>query len=573
MNKDTEAFLSLVRAGLWEKDIRLRQYGEIDFEAILEMADARGVVGLVSAGLEHVSDCNPDKKYLMRFIGRVTLMEQLNKSMNYFIGEVINKMREAGIYTLLVKGQGVAQCYERPMWRLSGDVDLLLDHENYRMAKSFLLPFSSGKKREERYSKHLGISIGQWYVELHGTLRTGLSTRVDRMVDAVQSEVFRDGKVRSWRNNGTDVLLPAPDQDVFMVFTHFIKHLYKDGLGLRQVCDWIRLLWTYRSVLDFSLLECWLRKAGLVEEWKAFSVIAVDWLGIPEEAMPLYDVLYRDKASHLLDFILCGYSGKRIKDSIKIAKVFPWKVLRYSPAIFLNLCLMKVKEWVFPENGWRSVLLMIKWIFDRVVSLFGLLCLWPLLLVVAILIKVKMPGGPVIFVQQRVGRGGKLFNCHKFRTMLMEHDGSLVSVAGDSRITPLGAKLRRWKLDELPGLWDVLRGKMSFVGPRPDVPGYADKLKGKDKDVLMLWPGITGPATLKYRNEEEMIADFVAARKKAGDQRDIQEIALEYNDKLIYPDKVRLNCYYYRHYSFVQDIQIIFCTVLGLKMKYAGEEI
>lgn len=221
----------------------------------------------------------------------------------------------------------------------------------------------------------------------------------------------------------------------------------------------------------------------------------------------------------------------------------------------------------------------LKWLFDRVVSFFGLLFLWPLLLIVAVLIKVKMPGGPAFFVQKRVGKGGKLFNCHKFRTMTVRTSASSatgwssVSVAGDSRITPLGAKLRHWKLDELPGLWDVLIGNMSFVGPRPDVPGYADKLTGDDRDVLKLRPGITGPATLKYRLEDEMISEYVAQKQAAGDTRPMQEIAVDYNDQVIYPDKVRLNCYYYRHYSFIKDIQMIFCTVLGKKMEYAGEVI
>lgn len=213
----------------------------------------------------------------------------------------------------------------------------------------------------------------------------------------------------------------------------------------------------------------------------------------------------------------------------------------------------------------------VKWIFDRVVSFIGLLFLWPVLLIVAILVKVKMPGGPAFFVQERVGKGGKLFSCHKFRTMTVKHNGSTVSVAGDSRITPLGAKLRHYKLDELPGLWDVLIGNMSFVGPRPDVPGYADKLIGDDRDVLKLRPGITGPATLKYRLEDEMISEYVAQKQATGDTRPMQEIAVDYNDNVIYPDKVRLNCYYYRHYSFIKDVQMIFCTVLGKNMKYAGE--
>ena len=217
--------------------------------------------------------------------------------------------------------------------------------------------------------------------------------------------------------------------------------------------------------------------------------------------------------------------------------------------------------------------MILKWIFDRLVAFIGLLFLWPVLLVTAILVKIKMPGGPAFFVQKRVGKDGKLFDCHKFRTMTVKHNGSTVSVAGDSRITPLGAKLRHYKLDELPGLWDVLIGNMSFVGPRPDVPGYADKLTGADRDVLKLRPGITGPATLKYRLEDEMIAEYVAQKHSSGDKREAQEIAVEYNDTVIYPDKVRLNCYYYHHYSFIKDIQMIVCTVLGKKMMYAGEEI
>lgn len=217
--------------------------------------------------------------------------------------------------------------------------------------------------------------------------------------------------------------------------------------------------------------------------------------------------------------------------------------------------------------------MVLKWIFDRLVSFIGLLFLWPVLLVTAILVKIKMPGGPAFFVQKRVGKGGKLFDCHKFRTMTVKHSGSTVSVAGDSRITPLGATLRHYKLDELPGLWDVLIGNMSFVGPRPDVPGYADKLTGADRDVLKLRPGITGPATLKYRLEDEMIAEYVAHKHSSGDKREAQEIAVEYNDTVIYPDKVRLNLYYLDHYSFVKDFQMILCTVLGKKMKYAGEVI
>lgn len=203
--------------------------------------------------------------------------------------------------------------------------------------------------------------------------------------------------------------------------------------------------------------------------------------------------------------------------------------------------------------------MILKYIFDRVVSFIGLLFLSPILLLVAVLIKLNMPKGPVLFKQQRVGRKGKLFTLYKFRTMNVNHDGGPISVAGESRITSLGAKLRKWKLDELPELWNVLIGDMSFVGPRPDVPGYADQLKNGDERILELRPGITGPASMKYRDEEELLAKV--------------ENPEEYNDYVIYPDKTRLNLYYLTHYSFVVDIKMIVYTVLGKRLKYNGEMI
>ncbi len=200
-----------------------------------------------------------------------------------------------------------------------------------------------------------------------------------------------------------------------------------------------------------------------------------------------------------------------------------------------------------------------KFVFDKIFSLLGLAVLSSILAVVAVLIRVKMPNGPIIFRQKRVGQNGELFTIYKFRTMETEHSGSSISVAGEARITPLGATLRKYKIDELPELWNVLKGDMSFVGPRPDVPGYADKLEGEAKSILKLKPGITGPASLKYRNEEELLATV--------------ENPQQYNDEVIFPDKTRLNLYYLNHYSFMKDMQMIFCTILGKTMRYAGEVI
>ncbi len=190
---------------------------------------------------------------------------------------------------------------------------------------------------------------------------------------------------------------------------------------------------------------------------------------------------------------------------------------------------------------------MLKFLFDRLMALVGLLVLWPVLLVVALLIKIKMPGGPALFLQKRVGRNGKLFTMYKFRSMTVSHSGSSISVAGEHRITPLGAVLRRYKLDELPELWNVLIGDMSFVGPRPDVPGYADNLEGEDRLILKLRPGITGPASLKYANEEELLAQV--------------EDPIRYNDEVIFLDKVRINLDYYYKHSLWGDIKLIFQTI------------
>lgn len=192
--------------------------------------------------------------------------------------------------------------------------------------------------------------------------------------------------------------------------------------------------------------------------------------------------------------------------------------------------------------------MLLKFIFDRVASFLGLVFLLPILLTVAVLIRAKM-GGAVMFRQKRVGRKGELFTMYKFRSMTASHSGSSISVKGESRITSLGAKLRKYKLDELPELWNVLIGDMSFVGPRPDVPGYADRLVGESRRMLLLKPGITGPASLKYRNEEELLAE--------------QENPQKYNDEVLFPDKVRINIEYLDNWSFWNDIKIIIYTVLG----------
>lgn len=358
LNKSLQAFLALVRAGLWEKEVRLAPYGTLDFSAILDLAEEQSVVGLVAAGIEHVTDGRPAKKDVLQYIGRVTQQEQRNQAMNYFIGVMVDKMREAGIYTVLVKGQGVAQCYERPLWRACGDVDFFLDDKNYNLAKAFLIPMAESVEPES--GKHLGMTVGPWVVELHGNLHCGLSSKMDSLIDEVQKGVFDGGKVRTWTNSATQVFLPAVEEDVILIFTHFLKHFYKGGLGIRQICDWCRLLWTYRDTLDTRKLEEWLNRAGLMSEWKAFGAFAVERLGMSAESMPFYSsqAKWTRKAKRILKFvIMSGNFGqnrdskykqypfvlkkffamtRRLGDLLNHALIFPMDSIRFCPGIMIN---------------------------------------------------------------------------------------------------------------------------------------------------------------------------------------------------------------------------------------------
>ena len=248
-------FYALLRAGLWEKDVCISQFGEVNNYEVLRLAEEQSVVGLIAAGLEHVNDVKIPKEVALQFVGQALQLEQQNVAMNSFIAMLVDKLRKSDVYTLLVKGQGIAQCYERPLWRACGDIDFLLSTDNYEKAKVILLPLSSYTDTEEKYGKHIGLTIEQWKVELHGTQRCELSHRMDKVIDDVQKDIFFGGNVRSWLNGNTTVFLPSPNNDVIIIFTHFIKHFFKEGVGLRQICDWCRLLWTYREMIDVSLLE------------------------------------------------------------------------------------------------------------------------------------------------------------------------------------------------------------------------------------------------------------------------------------------------------------------------------
>lgn len=304
-------FFELVRAGLWEN---IPVYGEglilngssnVDWDEVYQLASEQSVIGVVLAGMEH-SWVKPSQELLLQWIGEVQMLEQQNKEMNKFVAKLIEKLRCQDVYAILVKGQGIAQCYEKPLWRASGDVDLLLSNSNYYKAKEILLPLASSIEDENKKALHLGMIINDWVVELHGTLHSCSLPKMDEVVEEVEKSVFYGGEVRSWTNGYTQVFLPSPNNDLFFVFSHIIKHFFNGGIGLRQICDWCRLLWTYKGSLNHELLESRVRKSGLMSEWKVFAALAVDYLGMPKEAMPMYssDGKWSRKAQRLRDYII-----------------------------------------------------------------------------------------------------------------------------------------------------------------------------------------------------------------------------------------------------------------------------
>ena len=371
-DRNTRVFLELVRAGLWECDVELQDCGDIDFAEVFRLGEEQAVLGLVAAGLDHVKGQIPPKEEVLKVIGKMVQLEQRNSAMNRFIGELVSRIRKEGIYTLLVKGQGVAQCYERPLWRTSGDIDFFLSDENYAKADAFLLPLASSVEKDT--GGHHGMTIDGWVVELHNNLHCGLSKRIEKVLDKMKRESFYEGKVRSWMNGKVSVFMLSRENEILYGFNHFLKHFYKGGLGLRQICDWCRLLWTYRSELDVKVLEARVKEMGLMSEWKAFGAFAVEYLGMPIEAMPLFlkfrdesvecrgrlKVLelnkYKKKADKILDFVMMAgnfghnrdmsYYSKypyvirkyfsmrmRIVDLIRHSRIFPLDSLKFFPKI------------------------------------------------------------------------------------------------------------------------------------------------------------------------------------------------------------------------------------------------
>lgn len=364
LNNTYLAFFMLVKGGLWGEayvDQNLFALKEVDWGEIYRLSEEQSVIGLVAAGLESVTNVKIPKEEVLQFVGYTLQLEQQNKAMNNYLAKLIERLRQQGVYALLLKGQSVAQCYEKPLWRAYGDIDLFLSGDNYTKAKEVLVPLASSTEGEYVQGKHLGMTIDGFIVELHGNLHCPLSSRVARGLKDIQNDSFYNGNVRSWLNGQTQIFLLSVENDIVYVFTHFLNHFYKEGVGLRQICDWCRLLWTYREKLDKKVLELRIRQMGLVSEWKAFGALAVEWLGMPKETMPMYDdsLRWSKKANRIIDFIMmsgnmghnrdmshfsnkpffirkCISAGRRLGDLINHARIFPLDSLLFSFYIIKN---------------------------------------------------------------------------------------------------------------------------------------------------------------------------------------------------------------------------------------------
>ncbi len=361
MDSNIKAFFFLLRAGLWVKDVHLLSEDKIDYSYIFQLAEEQAVVGIVAAGIEHFKGIKVPRDIALTFAGATLQLEQRNTAMNCFIADLVSKMSTVGIYTILLKGQGIAQCYERPLWRACGDVDFYLSQDNYNKAKEYLTQKASHVDIEREDTLHLGMTIDSWVVELHGLLRCGLSKRIDQGLDKVQGDIIYNGSVRLWINDGTQVSLPRADEDTIYVFTHILEHFYKGGIGLRQICDWCRLLYTYKGSLNYGLLESRIRKMGLMTVWKAFAAFAVDYLGMPADAMPLYssEKKWSKKGEKICAFVMkvgnFGHNrensyftkypflirkiysfGRRCGDLFRHARIFPLDSLRFFPYMMYN---------------------------------------------------------------------------------------------------------------------------------------------------------------------------------------------------------------------------------------------
>lgn len=349
---NVNTFFALLRAGLFGRTETAEITENVDWEEVFHLAEEQCVVGLIAAGIESLNVELPlDVK--LQIVGETLQIEQKNKEMNTFVAKLSETLHRVGVEFVLLKGQGVAQCYERPLWRSSGDVDLLLDDANFNKAQEYLYTIASKYEPLLKEEKHQEFTVGTWIVELHGNQPIHFSKRTDTLLASLQDDAFNKDDVREWDNGGVAVKLLNSDIDVIFVFTHYLKHFFRGGIGLRQICDWCRLLWTYKDELNQELLETRINEAGLMSEWKAFGALAVEWLGMPCEAVPFYSIekKWKRKAKRIVEFVLMTGNFGHNRDS-SYYKKYPYIIGKFISLYWRSMDNIRY-FFIFPTDSFR----------------------------------------------------------------------------------------------------------------------------------------------------------------------------------------------------------------------------
>ncbi len=305
MTSAESLFFALLRSGLWGgAPVLLRSEADVeDWRKVYRLSMEQTVVGLVTDGAAACPAGFVPKAVSLKLMSSLVATERLNAAIDAAVVRFVSILESGGVQPVLVKGQAVAQCYIRPEGRMSGDVDLVISPAQYEDAKAIITPIADSVAAEGKDKMHFGAMFGDVELELHGTVRTSLGKKINDVLDSAQAGLFTEGGCRSWDCGGTPVRIPSIDFDALFIFTHLLQHFFCGGLGLRQLCDWARVLHTHRGKIDLPLLQERLRLMGLESEWKTFVLFLVRYLGLPEEEAPLYDGSFAGKADKLWGYI------------------------------------------------------------------------------------------------------------------------------------------------------------------------------------------------------------------------------------------------------------------------------
>lgn len=346
-------FFDILRKGLWGKS-EVDAFCSVDdkiWREVLWLSSSQTVAGIIADGL---SDCSQEvvpRQIAMRLISASVSTEHRNQQINAKITQLIPEFVKAGVPVVVVKGQAIAQCYKNPFSRMPGDIDLIVKPEDYERAKAIIRNLSGEEGTDDSGVKHFAATVGDIEVEVHGTIHTSLSSRINDMLDEMQAEVFADGGSREWDCNGVDVKIPSADFDALYIFLHLLQHFFCGGLGLRQLCDMAMSLHANKGHIDEQKLIERIERMKIVSEWKAFIAFLVNYLGLPEQEAPLYDRKFINQADRIWKYIRkTGNFGKNKSRKYGMNSSY---LLRKAESLIRNASCFVIHIQLFPSDSFK----------------------------------------------------------------------------------------------------------------------------------------------------------------------------------------------------------------------------